>query len=248
VRCPSGADHKCFYQKHDSGGFPKVLHHIEIEEGSGEKEQYFYVTDLAGIIGGVQMNVFEFHIWGCRVDQLEKPDRIVFDLDPDVGLGFEDVRFAAFELRDRLAKLGLETFPMLSGGKGIHVIAPLSRRADWIATKAFCKGFATSLEADAPERYVSNMAKAKRKGRIFVDYLRNERGSTAITPYSTRARERAPVAAPITWKEMKTVAGANIYTVQTMAERARKVRDPWPGYFDVRQSITRKLLKAVNSE
>jgi bifunctional non-homologous end joining protein LigD len=248
VRCPSGADHKCFYQKHDSGGFPKVLHHIEIEEGSGEKEQYFYVTDLAGIIGGVQMNVFEFHIWGCRVDQLEKPDRIVFDLDPDVGLGFEDVRFAAFDLRDRLAKLGLETFPMLSGGKGIHVIAPLSRRADWIATKAFCKGFATSLEADAPERYVSNMAKAKRKGRIFVDYLRNERGSTAITPYSTRARERAPVAAPITWKEMKTVAGANIYTVQTMAERARKVRDPWPGYFDVRQSITRKLLKAVNSE
>lgn len=248
VRCPSGADHKCFYQKHDSGGFPKVLHHIEIEEGSGEREQYFYVSDLAGIVGGVQMNVFEFHIWGCRIDQIEKPDRIVFDLDPDVGLDFEDVRFAAFDLRDRLAKLGLETFPMLSGGKGIHVIAPLTRRADWIETKAFCRGFAVSLEADAPERYVSNMAKAKRKGRIFVDYLRNERGSTAITPYSTRARDRAPVAAPITWKEMKTVTGANIYTVETMAERARKVGDPWPGYFDVRQSITQKLLKAVNAE
>ena len=121
------------------------------------------------------------------------------------------------------------------------------RRADWIETKAFCKGFAVSLEMDAPERYVSNMAKAKRKGRIFVDYLRNERGSTAIAPYSTRARDRAPVAAPITWKEMKTVSGANIYTVENMAARARKVGDPWPGYFDVRQSITQKLLKAVNA-
>jgi bifunctional non-homologous end joining protein LigD len=248
VRCPSGADHKCFYQKHDSGGFPKVLKHIEIEEGSGEKEQYFYVTDVAGIVGGVQMNVFEFHIWGCRTDQIEKPDRIVFDLDPDVGLDFEDVRFAAFDIRDRMAALGLETFPMLSGGKGIHVIAPLTRRADWVETKAFCKGFAASLEADAPERYVSNMAKAKRKGRIFVDYLRNERGSTAISPYSTRARDKAPVAAPITWKEAKAVAGANIYTVETMPARAKKVGDPWPGYFEVRQSITAKLLKAVNAE
>ena len=117
-----------------------------------------------------------------------------------------------------------------------------------IETKAFCKGFAASLEAKAPERYVSNMAKAKRKGRIFVDYLRNERGSTAIAPYSTRARDRAPVTAPITWKEMKTVTGANIYTVQSMPERARKVGDPWPGYFDIRQSITRRLLKAVNAE
>lgn len=247
VRCPSGAGHKCFFQKHDSGGFPEAMHRVEIEEGSGEKEQYFYVTDLAGIVGGVQMNVFEFHIWGCRIDQIEEPDRIVFDLDPDVGLDFEDVRRAALDLRDRLAALGLTTFPMLTGGKGIHVIAPLARRADWPATKAFCKSFAASLEKDAPDRYVANMAKAKRKGRIFVDYLRNERGSTAITPYSTRARENAPVAAPIAWAEVESVPSANIFNTRNMPERARTVRDPWPGYFEVRQSIGAKLLRAVNA-
>jgi bifunctional non-homologous end joining protein LigD len=248
VRCPSGADHKCFFQKHDTGGFPSAMKHVPIEESSGAKEQYFYVTDLAGIIGAVQMNVLEFHVWGCRVDQVEKPDRIVFDLDPDVGLDFDDVRRAALDLRDRLENIGLKTFPMLSGGKGIHVIAPLARRAEWDEVKAFCRAFAISLESDAPERYVANMAKAKRKGRIFVDYLRNERGSTAITPYSTRAREKAPVAAPIKWTEVKSIAGANVFTVENMAERVRKVGDPWPGYFDVRQSITAKLLKAVNAE
>jgi bifunctional non-homologous end joining protein LigD len=248
VRCPSGADHKCFFQKHDTGGFPDAMKHVLIEESSGAKEQYFYVTDLAGIISGVQMNVLEFHVWGCRVDQVEKPDRIVFDLDPDIGLDFDDVRRAALDLRDRLADLGLKTFPMLSGGKGIHVIAPLARRAGWAEVKAFCKGFAVRLEEDAPERYVANMAKAKRKGRIFVDYLRNERGSTAITPYSTRSRDKAPVAAPISWSEVKSIAGANVFTVENLAERVGKVGDPWPGYFDVGQSITAKLLKAVNAK
>jgi bifunctional non-homologous end joining protein LigD len=247
VRCPSGASHKCFFQKHDTGGFPAAMKHVPIEESSGAKEQYFYVTDLAGIIAAVQMNVLEFHVWGCRVDQVEKPDRIVFDLDPDVGLSFDDVRRAALDLRDRLEKLGLKTFPMLSGGKGIHVIAPLSRRAEWDEVKTFCRGFALRLESDAPDRYVANMAKAKRKGRIFVDYLRNERGSTAITPYSTRAREKAPVAAPIKWTEVKSIAGANVFTVENMRERVRKVGDPWPGYFDVRQSITARLLKSVNA-
>ena len=207
VRCPQAPSGKCFFQKHDTGGFPEAMHHVMIAESAGEKEQYFYVDDLAGIVAGVQMGVLEFHIWGSRVDQVEKPDRIVFDLDPDVGLGFEDVRRAAFDLRDRLAAIGLTTFPMLSGGKGFHIIAPLTRRAEWPEVKAFCRGFAVMLGEEAPERYVANMSKAKRKGRIFVDYLRNERGSTAIAPYSTRAREGAPVAAPITWKEVKTVAG-----------------------------------------
>ena len=193
------------------------------------------------------MNALEFHIWGSRIDQVEKPDRIVFDLDPDVGLDFEDVRRAAFDFRDRLKALGLTTFPMLSGGKGFHIIAPLTRRAEWPEVKAFCKGFADLLGGEAPERYVSNMAKAKRKGRIFVDYLRNERGSTAIAPYSTRSRDGAPVATPITWEEVKSVKAANMFTVKNMAERMRKVGDPWPGYFDVRQSITKALMKAVNA-
>jgi bifunctional non-homologous end joining protein LigD len=181
------------------------------------------------------------------VDQLEKPDRIVFDLDPDVGLGFEDVRRGAFDLRDRLANLGLTTFPMLSGGKGFHLVAPLARRLAWPEVKAFCRGFAVTLADEKPDRYVSNMAKAKRKGRIFVDYLRNERGATAIAPYSTRVRDGAPVAAPITWEEAKKVAAANIFTVETMPERVRKKRDPWKGYFDVKQSITKTMMKAVGA-
>jgi bifunctional non-homologous end joining protein LigD len=248
VRCPQGAAGKCFYQKHDSGGFPDELRRVMITEGSGETEQYFYIDDLKGIVAGVQMGVLEFHIWGSRADQIEKPDRIVIDLDPDVGLGFDDVRRAAFDLRDRLEAVGLTTFPMLSGGKGFHLVAPLARRAAWPEVKAFCRGFAVTLSEEEPDRYVANMSKARRKGRIFVDYLRNERGSTAIAPYSTRARAGAAVAAPITWKEAKTIAAANVFTVQTMPERVRKRGDVWDGYFDVRQSITRKMMNAVNAE
>jgi bifunctional non-homologous end joining protein LigD len=248
VRCPQGFGHHCFYQKHDSGGFPEEMRRVMIAESDGTKEQYFYITDLKGLVAGVQMGTLEFHIWGSSIDQLEKPDRIVIDLDPDVGLGFEDVRRAAFDLRDRLAHIGLKTFPMLSGGKGFHLVAPLTRRAHWKEVKSFCHGFAVMLGGDAPERYVANMSKAKRKGRIFVDYLRNERGSTAIAPYSTRTRETAAVAAPITWKEAETVAAANVFTVKTMPERAKKVGDPWKGYFKVKQSITKAMMKAVGAD
>jgi bifunctional non-homologous end joining protein LigD len=147
VRCPQGLSRKCFYQKHDSGGFPAELRRVMITEGSGETEEYFYINALPGVLAGVQMNTLEFHIWGSRVDQLEKPDRIVIDLDPDEGLGFEDVRRAAFDLRDRLADIGLKTFPMLSGGKGFHLVAPLPRRAQWPEVKAFCHGLCTAARS-----------------------------------------------------------------------------------------------------
>ncbi len=246
VRCPSGS-RKCFFQKHDTGGFPGAMARVPITEATGEKASYFYVSNLAGIVAGVQMGVLEFHVWGARIDKVERPDRLVFDLDPDVGLGFENVRRAAFDVRDRLSALGLQSFALLTGGKGIHVVAPLDRRADWPVAKAFAKGFATRLAADSGDRYVANMAKAKRKGLIFVDYLRNERGSTAIAPYSTRARENAPVAAPLGWDEAASIGAANVFTVKSMPERARRTGDPWAGYFDIRQSITQKMLEAVNA-
>ena len=131
----------------------------------------------------------EFHIWGSTVEDLDRPERLVFDLDPDPAVSFPDVRKAAVEMRDFLAEIGLVTFPMLTGGKGVHVIAPLAPAADWSAAKAFARQLAETMAAHAPDRYVANMAKAKRKGRIFIDYLRNERGSTAIAPFSTRARD-----------------------------------------------------------
>src|SRR6185369_11321464 len=132
---------------------------------------HFYVTDLGGIIGGVQMSTLEFHIWGCRIDELEKPDRIIFDIDPDEGLDFKAVREAAIEIRDRLGKWGLDSFPMATGGKGIHVIAPLRRTLEAPEIKLFCRTFAEKLATDLPETFTANIRKANRKGRMFVDYL-----------------------------------------------------------------------------
>src|SRR5690606_17427383 len=173
-----------------------------------------------------QMGTLEFHIWGSRIDRLEVPDRIVFDLDPDEGLDFIDVRTAAFDVRERLEAFGLKTVPMLTGGKGIHVIAPLERRAEWPEVKRFARGFAFAAAQEEPDRYVAQAAKAKRKGRIFLDYLRNERGATAIAPYSTRARKGAPVATPVSWDELAKAEAANIFHLADMAARLEKP-DPW---------------------
>lgn len=247
VRCPRGEGGKCFFQKHDSGGFPDALDGVEIVEASGEKARYFVARDVAGLVAAVQMGVLELHVWGSRAAALEVPDRLVFDLDPDEGLGFDAVRDAAFDLRDRLSALGLTTFPMLTGGKGIHVIAPLTGKAEWPEVKAFAKSFAARVAEEAPERYVAVMSKARRHDRVFVDYLRNERGSTAIAPYSTRARDGAPVAAPITWKEAETVKAANVFTAKSMPGRAEATGDPWPGYFELRQSLTGAMAKAVGA-
>ena len=148
------------------------------------------------------MGTIEFHGWGSRIKPLEKPDRLVFDLDPDVGLDFDAVKQAAVRLRDLLADLGLVTFPLLSGGKGIHVVAPLDQSADWPAVKIFAERFSRAIAEAEPELFTANIRKNQRKGRIFLDWLRNQRGATAVMPYSARAREGAPVAAPIDWAEL----------------------------------------------
>jgi len=249
VRCPQGRAKKCFFQKHDSGGFPAEMKRVAITEGSGEREQYFFVDDVSGLVAAVQMGVMEFHLWGSRIDAIEKPERLIFDLDPDEGLDFSDVKEASVDLRDRLAEMGLKSFPMLTGGKGVHVIVPLTRRTEWPEVKAFCRGMAAMLAEEAPEKYVATMSKAKRKGKIFVDYLRNERGSTAIAPYSTRSREGAPVATPVTWDELAKAKAANIYDVKNLPQRLSSLKgDPWEGYGETRQSLTKAMLKAVGAE
>jgi bifunctional non-homologous end joining protein LigD len=244
VRCPQGRSKHCFFQKHASGGFPGDLKQVPITEKDGSTEDYMYVDTLAGVIAGVQMNTLEFHIWGSRIDRLEKPDRIIFDIDPDEGLSFGDVRQAALDIRDRLAEMGLETFPMVTGGKGIHVIAPLTARTEWPEVKAFCRAFADRLATDEPERFTANIRKVNRKGRMFIDYLRNERGSTAIAPYSTRSRDGAPCAVPVGWNEVAQLDRANGFSLAEAAARAAGP-DPWPDYFDLRQSITKSLLASV---
>jgi bifunctional non-homologous end joining protein LigD len=214
VRCPQGRAKKCFFQKHDAGTFGTHVHHVAIREKDGHKEDYLYVEDAAGLIACVQMGTIEFHGWGSRVADVEKADRLVFDLDPDVGLDFEAVKKAAKDLKRHLADMGLTTFPMLTGGKGIHVIAPLTPEATWPTVKDFAQRFALALAEAEPERFTAALSKAKRTGRIFIDYLRNQRGATAIMPYSARARETAPVAAPINWEELDEMGSGARFTVK----------------------------------
>ncbi len=208
VRCPQGRGKKCFFQKHDAGSFGDHVHHVGIAEKDGHDEPYLFVDDAEGLVTCVQMGSIEFHGWGARIEDVEKADRLVFDLDPDEGLAFTDVVSAAFHVQDMLSQMGLVTFPMVTGGKGVHVIAPLTPQAEWPAVKDFAHRFAMALAQAEPDRFTAALAKAKRTGRIFIDYLRNQRGATAVMPYSVRAREHAPVAVPITWEELRTLDGA----------------------------------------
>jgi bifunctional non-homologous end joining protein LigD len=218
VRCPQGRGKKCFFQKHDSGSFGEHVHQVPIREKDGGHEDYLYVDDADGLLACVQMGTIEFHGWGSHVDALEKPDRMVFDLDPDEKLNFAAVKKAALDIRRQLADLGLVSFAMLSGGKGVHVVVPLDPGHSWDAHKDFSRRFAEALSIAEPDRYVATMSKAKRRGKIFIDWLRNQRGSTAILPYSARAREGAPVAVPIGWDALADVKGAGAWSIKDADE------------------------------
>ncbi|HEX9806365.1 MAG TPA: non-homologous end-joining DNA ligase, partial [Alteraurantiacibacter sp.] len=213
VRCPQGRAKKCFFQKHDTGSFGPNVHHVPITEKSGGTEDYLYLEDAAGILACVQMGTIEFHGWVCRSTDVEAPDRMVFDLDPDEGLDFGDVKQAAKDVHRHLADLGLASFAMLTGGKGVHVIVPLKPNHSWEEHKDFAKRFAEALSMTEPERFIATMSKAKRKGKIFIDWLRNQRGSTAVVPYSARARVGAPVAVPIAWGELKDFDNAHPFSI-----------------------------------
>jgi bifunctional non-homologous end joining protein LigD len=241
VRCPQGRARQCFFQKHASDGFPDAIRRVPIKESSGETEDYMAISDAAGLVAAVQMGTMEFHIWGARLDRLEQPDRLVFDLDPDEGLDFSDVKRAAFDMRDRLDEIGLRSVAMVTGGKGVHVIVPLVRKAEWPQAKAFAKGVASQMAEEEPARFVSTMAKARRKGRIFIDWLRNERGATAVAPYSTRAREGAPVATPVGWDELAGLKAANTFHISDMPARL-EASDPWDDAGGWRQSLTKAMI------
>lgn len=247
VRCPQGRTKHCFFQKHDTGGFPPQLLSKAIAEKDGDKQDYFYLTELAGLVAGTQMNVLEWHIWGSRFATIEKPDRLVFDIDPDEALDFSAITSAATDIRDRLEDIGLKSYPMISGGKGIHVIVPLKPAKTWPDVKAFCRALATSMAEDEPDRFTASISKARRKGRLFIDYLRNERGSTAICPWSVRSREGAPVAVPVTWDEVPGLKRANGFSLPEAAARARDEK-AWPDYFEQKQTLTVKMLKAVGAD
>jgi bifunctional non-homologous end joining protein LigD len=222
VRCPQGRAKKCFFQKHDAGSFGDTVKHVGIMEKDGHEEPYLFVDTSDGLLTCVQMGTIEFHGWGARIEDVEKADRLVFDLDPDEGLDFEAVRKAAFHFRDILKSIGLETFPMVTGGKGIHVIAPLVPQAEWPEVKDFARRLAQAVAQSDPDNFTAALPKVQRKGRIFVDYLRNQRGATAVMPYAVRARPEAPVAAPITWKEMETIDAPNHFHIGDAGELVKR--------------------------
>ena len=222
VRCPQGRAKKCFFQKHDSGTFGDHVHHVPIREKDGGAEDYLYLSDADGLLSCVQMGTIEFHGWAARSDDVEHPDRMIFDLDPDEELDFKACVRAAGDIRARLADLGLVTFAMLSGGKGVHVVVPLKRGHDWDTHKDFARRFAEAMSLAEPDRYVATMSKAKRKGRIFIDWLRNQRGATAVLPYSARSREGAPVAVPVSWDELEAMKDARPFSIGDAVDLIRR--------------------------
>jgi bifunctional non-homologous end joining protein LigD len=245
VRCPSGAGGKCFYQKHANESMPDVIPRVVIDEKDGG-EPYMYVDGLPALVALVQFGVMELHIWGSRRDRLDRPDRLVFDLDPDEGLPFGRVAAAALRLRSMLEELGLTSFPKTTGGKGLHVVVPLTRRSDWEEARAFAHAVAQRMVAEDPGAFTAKMSKSRRTDRIFVDYLRNAWNATAIADYSTRARPGATVALPITWDEVNPrVKNPPVHTIRDVPDRVASEPDPWPGFDELRQSITAAARRGV---
>ena len=218
IRYPQGTAEKGFFQKHDTGTFGPHVKHIPIMEKDGDTEEYLYFDDIRGLLACVQMGTIEFHGWGSKVDKVEYPDRLVFDLDPDVGLDFAMVKEAALRLKALLGDLGLKTFPLLSGGKGLHVVAPLDQSRDWPTVKSFAERFTRAIAEAEPKMFTANIRKVERKERIFLDWLRNQRGATAVMPYSARGREGAPVSAPIAWEEIDRYQSGHHFSIRDADE------------------------------
>lgn len=229
LRCPGGTAEACFFQKHLWKGASKAIRSVP-DPGAPDAEPLVVIDDLDGLIGLVQAGVLEIHPWGSTLADIERPDMIILDLDPGEGVDWGTIVEAAHEVKARLEALGLAAFAKTTGGKGIHVVAPLTPKADWSAVKTFTKAIADAMAADAPDRFVATVSKAKRRGRILVDYLRNGRGATAVAAYSTRARAGAPVSMPVTWTELGEVA-PNYFTVANAPARLASLdRDPWEGF------------------
>jgi bifunctional non-homologous end joining protein LigD len=245
VRCPDGYTGQCFFQKHAMDHFPETVLRVPIPEGD-EVETYVAVDSAAGLLSLVQMGVLEFHVWGSHMETLEKPDQLVFDLDPDAGLPFNRVIEAARLMRTALDGLGLESFVKTTGGKGLHVVVPIAPTRPWDEAKAFSKALAEAIVAADPDRYIATMSLKKRKGKVYIDYLRNGRGATYVTPFSTRRRPGAPVSTPLRWDELTGRLKPDRYTVRNLQRRlARLESDPWEGYHEVRQKLTAAMDRSV---
>ena len=231
IRCPDGLSGQCFFQKHHADSFGDSVHPVCLREKDGAEDEYLYIEDVAGLLALVQMNALELHPWGARIEDVEAPDRLVFDLDPGEGVAWADVQAAARDVRKEVEGLGMRCFLRLSGGKGLHVVVPIAPGPSWTEAKAFCEAFADALATQAPDRYVATASKAKRKGVIFIDWLRNGRGATSVASWSLRARAGAGVAVPLRWDELgRTRSGADYDLTRALRRAAGLRKDPWEGW------------------
>jgi bifunctional non-homologous end joining protein LigD len=230
LRCPNGVDGEKFFQKHAWKGIDPNIVLID-DPKEEEEEPLLSIKDLSGLIALVQAAALEIHPWGSTASDWERPDVIIMDLDPGEQVAWETVIAAAEETRDRLQDLGLAAFVKTSGGKGLHVLAPVKPKAEWPEVKAFTKSIADAMASDSPDKYVATITKSKRRGKILVDYLRNQRGSTAVAPYSTRARPGAAVSIPLAWDELSPAIGPDYFTIaKTLARLDSLQADPWADF------------------
>ena len=238
VRCIDGTGKACFYQKHKNAMLPADIGSIEIvDKKTGKPEPYITLSTSKALVELAQLGVLELHPWGSRNAAIDKPDRMVFDLDPDPAIEWKTLAAAAAEVSVRLKKIGLVSFLKTTGGNGLHVVVPIRATNSWAAVKEFAHNLVLAMEKDAPDRYLTKMNKAARKGKIYLDYLRNERGATSIAPYSPRAREGVPVAVPLEWKELKTKERPRFLVSEFSRWKKRLQNDPWSGMGEVRQSL-----------
>ncbi len=248
VRCPQGSTQPCFFQKHVTDNLPEGIEGIDIRgRRSGVIESYITLSTPLGLAGLAQMGVLEIHPWGSSNGDIEKPNMLIFDLDPDEAISWKTLAESAREVRSRLKQCKLESFLKTTGGKGLHVVAPIEPEQDWPVIKNFALGFATRMESENRKLYLTKMTKAARKGKIYIDYLRNERGATSIAPYSPRARHGAPVAAPLDWKELDGPKVPRFLVADFEKWKGRLRHDPWKRMLAKRQSISEDALARFTS-
>ena len=244
VRCPQGPGEGCFYQKNIDSKFSAEIGRVDVDFGGGGT--YAVANSIGAVVSMVQMGVIEFHVWGSTTRDLAKPDRMVFDLDPDPSVPWRRVMSAAHLTRDRLTDLGLESFLKTTGGKGLHVVVPLARRHDWEEVKEFSRAVADSMVAEAPADFIAKMSKKERAGKIFIDYLRNSEGATAIAAYSVRARKGAPVSMPLHWDELTgRMKPASFHAGNAARLMAGARPDPWKAMRRTSQTLTLAMKRKL---
>ena len=242
-RCPDGIHRECFFQKHPSTPLPPSLATVSVTESKG-KRPYVSVRTPAGLVSLVQMGAVEVHVWGSRADRDDRPDRMVFDLDPDPSVSWNETVRTAHSIRTRLEEIGLTSVAKTTGGKGIHVVVPIRRGPDWKTVADLSGAIASEFARGDPGRFTTHLAKDKRRGRILIDTLRNRRGATWVAPYSPRAREGLTVSTPIAWSELSPRFASERLTIATVPKRLQRP-DPWSGMERVTQTITASMLRDI---